>query len=223
MKIGILTYHRALNYGAVLQAYAMYHVLKKKWHQVEIVDYCPYEQSIFYSINPFCVFKRKDYWISKKISELFLWILSLPIKYWRKRKFNKFLNKYFLIGYWAKYLTCHDIPDTCDLYIYGSDQIWWYDDFLSFMWFSEVYWWNFPISKSRKITYAASMGHIWLDKNKNIYIKKNILNFNAVSVREKKLKLALNELTHINIEEVLDPVFLLSKNEWKKQFQLKKK
>lgn len=41
MKIGILTYHRAHNYGAVLQAYALRTFLQKQGHDVEFVDYWP--------------------------------------------------------------------------------------------------------------------------------------------------------------------------------------
>ena len=40
-KIGILTYHFVLNYGAVLQAFALQEYLKKRGHQVELIDYRP--------------------------------------------------------------------------------------------------------------------------------------------------------------------------------------
>ena len=39
MKIGILTFHRAHNYGAVLQCYALQEVLKGMGHEVEVIDY----------------------------------------------------------------------------------------------------------------------------------------------------------------------------------------
>ena len=39
MKIGILTFHRAHNYGAVLQCYALQEVLKGMGHDVEVIDY----------------------------------------------------------------------------------------------------------------------------------------------------------------------------------------
>ena len=41
MKIGILTYHRAHNYGAMLQAYALLTFLKEQGHEVEFIDYWP--------------------------------------------------------------------------------------------------------------------------------------------------------------------------------------
>lgn len=39
MKIGILTFHRALNYGAVLQAYALQDYLRKQGLDAKIIDY----------------------------------------------------------------------------------------------------------------------------------------------------------------------------------------
>ena len=39
MKVGILTFHRAHNYGAVLQCYALQEILKRKGHTVQIIDY----------------------------------------------------------------------------------------------------------------------------------------------------------------------------------------
>ena len=38
-KIGIITFHRAKNYGAVLQAYALQHTLEQLGSNCEIVDY----------------------------------------------------------------------------------------------------------------------------------------------------------------------------------------
>ena len=41
MKIGILTFHRSNNYGAVLQAYALQNYLLEYGLDVEIIDYRP--------------------------------------------------------------------------------------------------------------------------------------------------------------------------------------
>jgi hypothetical protein len=41
MKIGILTFHCAHNYGAVLQAYALQEFLLSEGHKVYMIDYRP--------------------------------------------------------------------------------------------------------------------------------------------------------------------------------------
>ena len=41
-KVGIVTFHRALNYGAVLQSYALQKTVSSLGAECEIVDYiCP--------------------------------------------------------------------------------------------------------------------------------------------------------------------------------------
>lgn len=39
MKIGILNFHRALNYGAVLQCYGLQETLTALGHEVSVIDY----------------------------------------------------------------------------------------------------------------------------------------------------------------------------------------
>lgn len=44
MKIGIITFHAAFNYGSMLQAYAMQTFLERQGHHVEIVNFRPLSQ-----------------------------------------------------------------------------------------------------------------------------------------------------------------------------------
>ena len=39
MKVGILTFHNAYNYGAVLQTYATQEYVRGLGHEVEVIDY----------------------------------------------------------------------------------------------------------------------------------------------------------------------------------------
>lgn len=48
MKIGILTFHCANNYGAVLQAYALQEYLRKDRHDAYIINYCPQYITSYY-------------------------------------------------------------------------------------------------------------------------------------------------------------------------------
>ena len=40
-KIGILTFHKSINYGSVLQAWALEKILQKQNYNVSIIDYEP--------------------------------------------------------------------------------------------------------------------------------------------------------------------------------------
>lgn len=59
MKIGIITFHCAHNYGAVLQAYALKEFLKSSGHSVNVVNYRP-----SYIVNSFRKFNPR-YWLSR--------------------------------------------------------------------------------------------------------------------------------------------------------------
>ena len=52
MKIGILTFHKARNYGAILQTYALQKKLRQFNSDTEIIDYnCPYFQDSYKIIS----------------------------------------------------------------------------------------------------------------------------------------------------------------------------
>lgn len=55
MKIGIFTFHCAVNYGAVLQTYCLQEVLKSMGHEVYVIDYRPE-----YLIDPYKIFVLVD-------------------------------------------------------------------------------------------------------------------------------------------------------------------
>ena len=52
MKIGILTFHCAHNYGAVLQTYALVTYLRKNNYDAEIIDYRPKSLTMSHGIMP---------------------------------------------------------------------------------------------------------------------------------------------------------------------------
>ena len=70
MKIGILTYHKAQNYGAVLQTYASQEVLKQLGHDVEVVDY--YAPAIAKSYRFFPPLAHEPFVRKLKVIVLFL-------------------------------------------------------------------------------------------------------------------------------------------------------
>ena len=59
MKIGILTFHRAFNYGALLQCFALSKYLRMKGCNVEIIDYFPTYFRKSYSLSPPNIFSGK--------------------------------------------------------------------------------------------------------------------------------------------------------------------
>lgn len=203
MKIGILTFHCAHNYGAVLQAYALQTYLNSIGNNVCIVNYRPkyIKNNIFawykwISLNPIKTYKK------------ICWQRKTLIYQWKKRyAFKHFEKKYLNV----KNINLSLSKNNIDCFIFGSDQIW----RKSHNCFDPIYYGNFKGCKDKLlVSYAASMGLSTLSTNEKLLLKKWLSSFSMISVRESYLKELLLPLTSENIEIVVDPTFLLSKTSW---------
>ncbi len=207
MKIGILTFHRSHNYGAVLQAYASKTYLNSKnIGTVRLIDYEPYRRKFMYAI--FSVEVLKSLTFRQKINYI---IRHNPIWMWRKKcrrkAFSTFYENY-LCPLWNK-------NEKLDVIVYGSDQIWNVDSNTDFSTFDACYYGDSTLSAKRKITYSASMGKIQTNEEFDEFVRCNMPNFNSLSVREKDLEEYIKRvIPNINIRTTVDPVFLLSKSKW---------
>lgn len=205
MKIGILTFHNAHNYGAMLQCYALQQYLISEGYDAEVIDYRPDFYKKQYSENRFidCLGKNP-----------FRWFNNIYYNYYLHNKrchsFEHFHEKYLIM---SKERNCQIIPDTYDAYIVGSDQIW--NPNLT-NGFQKVYFCLFGNKQSNKkyISYAPSMEINNLSREQIIFLKNALKNFNSISVREKSLINLLQPLTNLPITQVCDPTLLVDINVW---------
>lgn len=208
MKLGIITYHRAHNYGAVLQAYALKTYLQSQSDEVEILDYFPDYHEEHYKLWSWKLFWKRG--IKNKIRSLITYPFIKVKKQKRRLKFLNFIENYI------KPVMIPSKENPLDMVIYGSDQIWRDQSVLTplFKGFNDVYFGNELIPAHKRISYAASMGNLVQTPEVKTYLKEALQRFDAISVREADLQVLIQPLTNKNVELVLDPVFLLSKKEW---------
>lgn len=208
MKIGILTFHCAHNYGAVLQCYALQETLKSMGHNVEVIDYRPR-----YLIEPYKPFNIR-WFIRRNIFKAIMRFIQecsiCKIRFNRYKVFNAFINNKLNI---SNRVYKGIIPDKYDIYVIGSDQVW--NKNLT-KGGDPIYWGNFDVSSNRKkITYAASMEAQNIDADCVQQIRKCLDNFDFISVRENNLRdLLISIYNKKKINVVLDPTFLVEKNVW---------
>lgn len=205
MKIGILTFHCAHNYGAVLQAYALQEYIKSLGYDVEIIDYRPKYISEKFRIIP-NLSKEK---ITLKL--LLIIISTLYIRFIRFIRFKSFIFKKLNL---SVNVSASNIENNGhDIIIIGSDQLW---NPKITNGFDDVYFACFNAfgQKVKVISYAVSMGLLGLTIEQKIYLSEKLNNFNALSVREYDLKELLTPLTTKKIHHVLDPTFLLRQGKW---------
>jgi len=204
MKTGILTFHRALNYGAVLQAYALRKTVSRLGFNCEIIDYGKVGDEPRINLN----YKR----IKPFIATFLLFLLSLFNADKRRKRFFKFRKEYLGITT-TRYLTTADLSkanDEFNIFITGSDQVW--NPYLSG---SDMnYLLEFVNNENKKIAYAASFGISTIPNDLQSRYHELLARFNDVSVRESQGQNIIRKLNNSEAKLVLDPVFLLSDEQW---------
>lgn len=208
MKIGILTFHYAHNYGAVLQAYALKKYLSDLGHETSIIDYKNESivKSYPYPLKPFI--RKKDilfptHWVKIK-QELIKTKLSKKEWHYQYQKFELFIKKYLSdLDEWESSIKHQDII------FFGSDQIW--EPNLTGG-YDPIYLGYFD-TRAKKISYAASCFSV--TQNFSEFFQKGLNNFDHISVREEALASALSQVAKKEINVVADPVLLLNKEDYK--------
>lgn len=221
MKIGILTYHRAENYGALLQAYALKTYLTQQGYEVSFVDYWPQYHVEHYRIFSSSYFKTRN--LKGKVFYLLWFLFWAKTRYSRKKKLTRFMRERLNVPQVVKYQFNDDVCNEYDAVIYGSDQIWRKQEFESFTGYNPWYFGSDNILSRQKISYAASMGKTTdIDHDERKQLSLLLKNFNKISVREYDLQQLVITLG-FSAEQVIDPVFLLSNDYWSGLFPKKRK
>ena len=201
MKVGILTFHCAHNYGAVLQCFALQEYLKKIGHEVYVIDYRP-----DYLTKPYRPFLITNFF-SKNPLKLLLKFITEPIlsllRYRRFDKFNNFIKTHLSLSQLDE--------ETYDCVVCGSDQIW--NPLITGKRF-DPYYWGIK-TKCNTIAYAASCGNYVFSTKESNELRSLLNKFAALSVREFDLQRNLSRFTKNPIQLVSDPVFLLDRDVWK--------
>lgn len=199
MKIGILTFHNVLNYGAVLQCYALQSVIRDLGHDTSVIDFNP--KAIVAPYRLFAPISRCKTLLSKTKYLVYLSLISRSY-YKRKNEFKCFLKKYMRLS---------SSKESYDYIIYGSDQIW--NPLITHN--IPEYWGKGKLSSIGKISYSASAGNLKnLDSLSQKEITEYLKNFENISVREENLRNYLQKFTKNNIYITCDPVILNPKEDW---------
>jgi len=193
-RIGLITFHWAINYGAILQAFSLQQFLLNHGYYSEIINYVP-----------------KKILLKDRISRIRRFSISETIKEFR---FIQFRNSYLKITK-TRYKTNRQLKNKCQNfshYICGSDQIWneW------FIYNSEnkpnlTYYLDFVKEDVYRISYAASFGTSSLSNRTKSIIQSELEKFSMISVRENSGKKIIDGL-NLESEVVVDPTLLIDKS-----------
>lgn len=192
LKIGVITFHYAVNYGAVMQAYGLTSFLRKAGHDVEIIDYRPPS--------------ARRYVLRAVVGSR--WNVTAMLQDFRKyRLFMRFLQRRFDRTERA-YLQSHalkTLAERYDVVITGSDQVWNTNTFG----YEPAYFLDFGNAASaRLVSYAPSSGSTEDWGGAAPEIKRLLERFHHLSVRDDATANLVESQTGRRPTIVLDPTFL---------------
>lgn len=210
-KVGVLTYHRPINFGAILQTTAMNNFLRNNGFRGEVIDYR--DKRIERSRR--LVGNRLSPDFIASIRSLLANVYDLRCFMIKRKRFDEFSRQHIELSNRYHSLSENNKSPFLDQYDYvivGSDLVWNWEinGGPDPAYFLE----GIKYSSAKKISYAASIGNSDIpDAYKSSY-KKLLNNFDLISVREDSAKKAICSLIDKEISVVCDPVMLLSMAEW---------
>jgi polysaccharide pyruvyl transferase WcaK-like protein len=189
LKIGILTFHRCINYGSYWQARCLAEGLQQRGHDVSILDHesrrvniaewkCAYQPVLPTPVPP------SDYPLyRKKIEQFFAAFDTLP------------LSPRFLLD------NPIDMEDY-DLVVVGSDEVW----NLTHPWYGQhPLFYGDGIRARHLISYAASFGNYSASWGLDPFWASKLQRFEKIAVRDENSRLLIKNALGIEPEMVLDP------------------
>jgi len=205
MKVGILTFHRSNNYGAVLQTYALQTVLDQLGIRSQIIDYVRpgKDESLF-----------SPWWGFKNCIINGFTLLRYSKTKQRNTQFQEFRKLFFRISR-KSYYSCDELEKALpevEAFICGSDQIW--RPVLDNNQL-RVYFLDFINSKEvKKIAYAPSFGISTVSEEFMQFVRPLINDIQHLSVREKTGQKIISQAADRKAQIVLDPSLLLLSEDW---------
>lgn len=198
-KIALVTWMGNGNYGTSLQSYALH-------KKLELLGYVPFFLNYFKSPLGF---KPHIKYILRFLGCSFLLQRKKKkgLKYDKLYTFQQKEYNQLLVETKRQYKA---LLRDVDVFLTGSDQIW-----NTYYHYNPFYFLDFVQGK-KKVAYASSIGAASVPEEYTSSVKKKLMQFNHIGVREESAVKVLTELTgRSDIVQVLDPTFLLTANEWR--------
>lgn len=208
MKIGVLTFHRASNYGTVLQAQATVTALQELGYDAELIDYRPeYNERTLQNRQ-----LRQARSIKTGLSIILNRIVYGNQMQKKITNFQEYIGKMQVSAETA--YTCDEvfrIAQQYDVILSGSDQLWnerITGNDLSYF---------FPFEHPYKISYASSFGVCDISEERKTQIEPLLRDFRCLGMREKTAQHILEKSLQIpdnRVACVVDPTLLIEKETW---------
>lgn len=203
MKVGVVTFHRAYNYGAVLQTWALQKALKNTGVTPSVINYhLPSMDRLYDPI-------RKKNPILKGLKTIKVY-LTKPYHLRRRKVYRAFFAKNY--DMYGDFVSANDMKNLpFDAFITGSDQVF---NTSHTEGVNPAFFLTFVQKPARKISYAASLGGDKFKPEDEYEAAKALKTFDYLSVREPGAVPAVSALSGKDVSVVPDPTLLLSREDY---------
>lgn len=212
MKISVITMQGVYNYGSALQTYATQVFFEKLGYEVEIIDYYPKRMRNYGSLKQ--IYLDAIPFHKKRWKCILVACCKYPSMQALRKVFVPFSESH--IHKSEQYQSNQDLkksPPIADVYCTGSDQVW--NDYLE-AGFDTAYFLDFAPKGKKKIAYAASFGRDDTKPQELVKVQRLLNEYSLITVREESGLVTLSETPVPQKECVIDPTFMLTRNEWMK-------
>lgn len=211
LKIRIVSFQNAHNFGAVCQAYGLQQTLYKMgYNDVMFINYNPdYLKQRYNPLDTWKYLDRKAP-IFRRLIRIFKWSVYVTTSYFRNYQFNKSIRRLLKQTDKELHTKAEVAQIQADVLICGSDQIW--NTSLTGQYDPVFFGYFDPSISARTIAYAPSTELSTLSCDNLSAIIEMISYINAISVRESSIRDVLQPHIKKNISVCVDPTILCGRD-----------
>lgn len=218
MKVGVLTLHKVLNFGSVLQTYCTCVSVKKLGYDVEVINYMQPRYTVGGSIAAIWQAElagAKGVRIPKAIARSAMRTVSYFLQ---RRTFETFVKGWLPVGKgeFTSFQAISSNPPDADIFLTGSDQVW-NSEYNKGV--DRCHYLDFAPQGKPRVAYAASFGKDSIPDSEKHETAQLLRKYLAVGVRESSGVDIVKSLGIEGAQHVLDPTMLLSRQDWESEFK----
>ena len=209
-KVAIISRHAVSNYGSFYQALALEKAILNLGYDACTINYINLSEKS-YRLSKIDISNSR--WNKNILRRFIFYLIDIPNRTIQFSRFAKFRKE--ALDLTEEFNSIDEIDSNkinANIYCTGSDQVW--NETINNK-LDNAYFLDFLDSNIMRFSYAASFGKSTINDSNVNFVKSCLSKYNKISVREDTGVQLLRNL-HLSSEQVLDPTFLLTGNEWRK-------
>lgn len=209
MKVAFITRHTPSNYGSVLQTFATQKAIEALGHEAVCINYIRTDELPENQAKTHLAVSR---WNKNAATRLLYKVTQKPVFDAATKRFDVYRSNMLKLTdeVWnTPEQLAENLPEA-DIYMTGSDQVW---NTVGTGVIDPAYFLSFVPDDKKKIAYAGCFGTKTVRDEDRDNIIKWLKRYDHITIREKS-GVELAKSLGVDAEQVLDPTFLMTPQNW---------